>query len=174
MYLGMNSTDTWEIAGGQDSIKFLDALKFICNPGDRIVFGTDDISTEAKMTLESLGAKMPAPPKDICLNISCYETNSGKWPRAQAFEVIFSEQIIERLKQLCTVSNAGGEKDIFYDDFAAYRVHPAPIPLVDFNHATSGGGLCILSIEIPLEHVVKFADCFGMTARKVKYPPNWR
>jgi len=173
MYLGMNSPDVWEIDGGQDPIKFLDALKFICKPSDKMVFGTYDISAKAKMILESLGAKTPAPPKEISLNVSCYEMNRDKWPRAQAFEVTFSEQTIERLKQLCTVRGAGGKKDIFYDDFAAYRVETTPAPLVDFNHATSGGGLCILSMKIQLERVLSFSKLFEMTPRKVKYPPNW-
>ena len=98
--------------------------------------------------LELIGAISPNPPDGIRLDVSCYEFNSKEWPRARAFEVIFSDQIIEELKRLCRVPKGGGVKDIFYDDLAAYSVDPLPSPLIDFNHATSGGGLCHLNTSI--------------------------
>jgi hypothetical protein len=173
MYLLMTPPLVWEIDGGQNPAELLESLRLICKPGDKIVLGGYDTSVEVQKKLELIGAISPNPPDGIRLDVSCYEFNSKEWPRARAFEVIFSDQIIEELKRLCRVPKGGGVKDIFYDDLAAYSVDPLPSPLIDFNHATSGGGLCHLNTSIPEAKIVEFSKSLGMTPRLVKYPPDW-
>jgi hypothetical protein len=170
----MNPPFIWEIDGGQDPVKFLEALNCICKTGDKIVFGGYDTSCDVQAKLRNLGATMPMPPKEIRLNTSCYnpDAHRNKWPHARAFELIFSAQVIDELKKICLIPNGGGDKNVFYDDFVAYRTTPFPVPLIDFNCATSGGGLCCISSDVPFKDVELFSQCFGMVPRCIKHPPD--
>jgi hypothetical protein len=167
------TAEAWYIEGIIKPEDLLRSLHLACQSGDRLVFGSYETSEEAQARLVKLGALSPAPPHGIHLNYRSYCDNRREYPYARAFELTYSDATIESLLDLCKLPKAGGdEKDIFFDDFAAYRPTSPPSPLIDFNHATSGGAL-YLHESIPADRAHAFAAATGGTVVKISYPPRW-
>jgi hypothetical protein len=167
------SAEAWYVEGIIKPEDLLQNLDKVCQPDDRLIFGSYDTSVEAQNWMIGLGALSPHPPQGIHLNCRSYDYNRTEYPYARAFELTYSDATIESLLRLCKLPKAGGsEKDIFYDDFAAYRPSSPPSPLIDFNHATSGGAL-YLHESIPADRVHALAVATGGSAAKIAYPPRW-
>lgn len=173
MELYLNTTEAWYIEGIIKPDTLLQNLDAVCQTGDQIVFGSYDTSEEARKWLTGLGAHHPNPPKGVHLNIRSYRHNIVEYPNARAFELTYSSDTIASLLALCKLPKGGGsEKDIFFDDFAAYRPSSPPLPLIDFNHATSGGAL-YMHESIPAACIFALSSAMGGTAVKISYPPKW-
>lgn len=167
------TAEAWYIEGIIKPEDLLQNLDKACQSGDRLIFGSYDTSEEAQNWLVGLGATSPTLTQGIHLNCRSYYYNRTEYPYARAFELTYSDDTIESLLGLCKLPKAGGsEKDIFFDDFAAYRPSYPPLPLIDFNHATSGGAL-YLHESIPADRVHALALATGGTATKISYPPRW-
>jgi hypothetical protein len=173
MELYLKAREAWYVEGIIKPENLLRSLHLVCQSNDRLVFGSYDTSEEAQNWLIRLGALSPAPPHGIHLNCDSYYDSRAEYPYARAFELTYSTANIESLLALCKLPKAGGnEKDIFFDDFAAYRPTCPPLPLIDFNHATSGGAL-YLHESILADRVYALSVATGGTAVKISYPPRW-
>ncbi len=173
MNLHLNTDHAWELEGNHVPADLLRALRLICAPGDRLVFGCYDISEAAESALLAMGAREPDPPQEVGLDTGCYFWNRKEWPKARAFEVIYDDATVLRLVAISKLKGAGkgNLRDSFYDDVAVYRAAPETLGLVNFNHA-SNGQVCYLSGRITREVATAFSKEAGMTCQQVAYPPR--
>lgn len=172
MWIYLDTSEAWEIAGGFEPAVFLRALPQVCQPGDVLVFGGYDTSDAALDVLRSLGAAAPAAPPEITLNTACYRHNRDEYPRAGAWALGFRPEVVPSLVELSALpGGGGGAKDVFYDDFCAYRPGSPARPLMDFNHATSGGTLYLSNWVSPVA-AQALAAALGRTPLRVRRLPG--